>query len=113
MKKLFILSAIFLLQSGFMFNPFVGKITAMEKAVQQGVFQGIDKKDKFSKSFPGIHNGQFSAIDQLDFVIRSGKYKDKNASAIVVKYHDDSAWHVLDLFIQDDTHWIKIPKTKD
>ena len=84
----------------------------MEKAVQQGVFQDIDKDDKFSKSFPSIHNGPFSSIKQLDFVIRSGKYKDKNASAIVVKYHDDTAWHVLDVYVQEGNNWTKTPKSK-
>ena len=113
MKKLLLLSTIFLLQSGCMLNPLVGKIAAMEKAGNQGIFQGIDEDTNLSISLPKEHDGQFAAIDQLDFVIRSGKFKDKNASAIVVKYHDDSAWHVLYLFIQDGTHWVKIPKTKD
>ncbi|HID36305.1 MAG TPA: hypothetical protein EYP39_02845 [Ghiorsea sp.] len=113
MQKLLILSVIFFLQSGFMMtNSLSNQIAAMEKAVQQGALQGIDKDTKFSKSFPPVHDGPFSSIEQLDFVIRTGTYKDKNASAILVKYHNSSTWHVLDVYIQEDSNWTKISKSK-
>lgn len=93
-----------------MTHPIGSQISAMEKAAKQELFDGIDKDTKFSISLPRSHNGQFSSIEQLDFVIQTGKYKNSNASAIVAKVHSSQIWHVLDVYVQQGELWLKIPK---
>ncbi len=114
MSKILVLMSVFFLQSGFMMaNPIGSQISAMEKTIQHKVFKNLTDDTKFSISLPRTHDGQFSAIDQLNFVIRSGQYKDSNASAIVVKKHDSKTWDILDLYIEQDGVWTKAPRTSE
>jgi len=84
---------------------------AIRTAADRSVFEGLDKFSKFSISFPSPHSGPYGSIDQFSFKIEEGKYKDKNASAIIGESRKTGAWEVLVVMINENGKWIKLPKT--
>jgi len=110
MKKIILLFLIVFFQSGCMINSLRSQINAIDKASEQNEFVGINKDTEFSISLPRSHDGQFSSIEQLNFVIKSGEYENSNASAIVIKRHDSKTWGILDIYVQKGEQWMKIHK---
>lgn len=103
---LFIMAVFYL--SGCSIAP---KADAVRSAVDQGEFKGLDKYSKFSISLPSSHSGPYAEIDQLNFKIDEGMYKDKNASAILGKSEGTEEWDVLMIMVDNDGKWIELPNT--
>ncbi len=83
----------------------------IENASKNKMFQGLDKHTKFSTSFPNAHNGVYQEVIQFDFVIKSGLYRNKNASSILVK--KDNKWQVIKLYVQINEEWVLLKKANE
>ena len=83
---------------------------AVRTAADRSEFEGLDENSRFSISLPGTHSGPYESIDQLNFRIEKGKYKDKNASAIIGKSRKTGTWEVLMVMIDENRKWVKLPK---
>ena len=108
MKKLTLILTILLSLSGCAIAP---KGDAIRTAADRSAFEGLDKNSKFSISLPSPHSGPYGSIDQFNFKIEEGKYKDKDASAIIGKSRKTEKWEVLMVMINESGEWIKLSKT--
>jgi len=84
---------------------------AIRTAADQGLFEGLDKNSSFSISIPTPHSGPYGSVEQFNFKIEEGKYKDKDASAIIAKSADTEKWDVLLIMVNEGGKWIKLTKT--
>jgi len=84
---------------------------AIRTAADQGLFEGLDKNSRFSISIPAPHSGPYGSVEQFNFKIEEGKYKDKDASAIIGKSKNTEKWDVLLVMINESGKWIKLSKT--
>ncbi|MEE9423913.1 MAG: hypothetical protein V3V18_02915 [Methylococcales bacterium] len=87
------------------------QMDSIRKIADKKEFHGLDRKTQFSISFPSSHSGPFKSVDQLNFIIEEGKYKGKNASALLVKYRKTETWDVLTIMVEDNDRWVNIPKS--
>ncbi len=108
MKKIMFIAVVLLYLSGCAISS---KIEAVSTAVERSEFKGLNKDSKFSISMSSSHSGAYSSIDQLNFNIEEGKYKGKNASAIIGQSRSTGTWEVLVVLIDESGRWIKLPKT--
>ncbi len=108
MKKMTLVIAILFYLSGCAIAP---KSDAVRTAADRSEFEGLNKDSKFSISMPSTHSGPYGSIDQLNFSIEEGKYKGKNASAIIAQSKSTETWEVLMILINENDRWIKLPKT--
>ncbi|VAW87767.1 hypothetical protein MNBD_GAMMA16-237 [hydrothermal vent metagenome] len=108
MKKFILILIVVLSQSGCAISS---KIDAVNIAADQKKFEGIDQNTRFSISLPASHSGPYASIDQLNFNIEEGKYKGKNASALMGKSKKTETWEVLIIMIDEDGKWVTLPKS--
>lgn len=107
MKKLMlVVMAVFYL-SGCAIAP---KADAVRTAADRSEYKGLDENTKFSVSLPSLHSGPYESIEQLNFRIDEGEYKDKNASAIIGKSRSAGIWEVLMIMVDENGRWIKLPR---
>lgn len=107
MKKSALILMVVLFLSGCAIAPKGG---AIRTAADRNVFEGLDKNSTFSISFPSPHSGPYESIDQFNFKIEEGKYKNKNASAIIGKSRKTEKWEVLIVMINESGEWIQLSK---
>jgi len=107
MKKFIFIFTVILFQSGCAIPL---KIDAVNAAVDQREFEGLDKNSQFSISLPASHSGPYASVDQLNFTIEEGKYKGKNASALMGKSRKTNVWEVLMIMVNENEKWITLPK---
>lgn len=86
------------------------QMDSLRKVADQKEFKGIDEKTQFSKTFPSCHSDPYQSVDQLNFIIDKGKYKGRNASALLVKAQSSKDWEVLSIMVEDEERWVLIPQ---
>jgi len=74
MKKLTPMLAAALYLSGCAIAP---RGDAIRTAVDQGLFEGLDKNSRFSISIPAPHSGPYRSVEQFNFIIEEGSIKIK------------------------------------
>ena len=100
---------IVILQTGCAMAP---KVHAVRHAADHNRFKGLDSNTRLAVSIPGAHSGPYGSVDQFNFTVQQGEYKDKNASAIMGRSRKTGEWEVLILMIDQDGQWISVPKTE-
>jgi len=108
MKKFIFIFTVILFQSGCAMPL---KTEAVRAAADQSKFEGLDKNAQFSISLPASHSGPYASVDQLNFNIAAGKYKGKNASALIGKSRKTDAWEVLMIMVNKNEKWITLPES--
>jgi len=86
---------------------------AIRKEVNKNKLEGVDGKTKFGLSYPSSHSGAYESVDILNFTVSSGKFKGKNASALLGKSHKTGNWEVLRIMIESNGIWVSLSKVED
>lgn len=110
MKTQFILLILTILLTGCTLSS---KVDAVRNEVNQRQFKDLNDQTQFSVSYPAPHSGAYQTVEQLNFVIKNGKFREKNASALLAKPHHGRNWVVLTILVEHDGHWIKLPKQQN
>jgi len=108
MKKFVLVIFIVLLQTGCAMAP---KVHAIRSAADDSRFQGMDNNTRLAVSIPSAHSGPYGSIDQFNFTIQEGRYKDQNASAIMGKSRRTGEWEVLMMMVDQNGKWISLTKS--